>query len=79
VIVYINHSTLKHLSKKDAKPGLMRWILLLQEFECKIRDKKGFKNLIADHLSRILYDRESESSVFECFPHEKLYDVHLNP
>ncbi|PKA49408.1 hypothetical protein AXF42_Ash016597 [Apostasia shenzhenica] len=30
VIVYIDHSTLKYLlSKKDAKPRLLRWILLL--------------------------------------------------
>ena len=30
VIVYIDHSALKHLlEKKDAKPDLIRWILLL--------------------------------------------------
>jgi len=61
VIVYTDHSTLKHLvSKKDAKPRLVRWILLLQEFDCEIRNKKGYENLVADHLSRILSDRESE-------------------
>jgi len=38
VIVYIDHPTLKHLlSKKDAKLTLVRWILLLQEFDCEIR------------------------------------------
>ena len=56
VIVYVDHSALKHLlSKKDAKPKVI-WILLLQEFDCEIRDKKGSKNLVANHLPMILYD-----------------------
>nr|GEZ97629.1 reverse transcriptase domain-containing protein [Tanacetum cinerariifolium] len=53
-IVYTNHSTLKYLlSKQDAKPRFLRWVLLLQEFDITIRDKKGSKNLAADHLSRL--------------------------
>ena len=52
VIVHTNHSTIKHLLKKnDAKPILIRWVFLLQEFDLKIRGKKGFENLIVDHLS----------------------------
>ena len=78
VIVYIGHSALKHLlSKKDARPRLIRWILLLQEFDCEIKDKKGSENFVADHLSRIL--SESESSVSGCFPDEQLYAVHPDP
>nr|GEZ89485.1 reverse transcriptase domain-containing protein [Tanacetum cinerariifolium] len=54
VIVYTDHSALKYLlSKQDAKPRLLRWVLLLQEFDITIRDKKGSKNLAADHLSRL--------------------------
>nr|GFA36871.1 reverse transcriptase domain-containing protein [Tanacetum cinerariifolium] len=52
-IVYTDHSALKYLhSKQDAKPRFLWWVLLLQEFDIIIRDKKGTKNLAADHLSR---------------------------
>ncbi|GKE58460.1 reverse transcriptase domain-containing protein, partial [Tanacetum coccineum] len=38
---------------QDAKLRLLWWILLLQEFDVIIRDKKGAENLEADHLSRL--------------------------
>ncbi|GJR14314.1 reverse transcriptase domain-containing protein [Tanacetum coccineum] len=53
-IVYTDHSTLKYLlSKQDAKPRLLWWVLLLEEFDIIIHDKKGTENLAADHLSRL--------------------------
>ncbi|GJR94974.1 DNA-directed DNA polymerase [Tanacetum coccineum] len=40
-IVYTDHSVLKYLmNKQDVKTKLLRWILLLQEFDITIRDKK---------------------------------------
>ncbi|XP_073041830.1 uncharacterized protein [Primulina eburnea] len=54
VVVHTDHSALKYLmSKKDAKPRLIRWILLLQEFDLTIIDRKGTENQVADHLSRL--------------------------
>nr|GEV35762.1 hypothetical protein [Tanacetum cinerariifolium] len=53
-IVYTDHSALKYLlNKQDAKPRLLRWVLLLQEFDITILDKKRYENLVADHLLRL--------------------------
>nr|GEX94805.1 reverse transcriptase domain-containing protein [Tanacetum cinerariifolium] len=53
-IVHTDHSALKYLfGKKDAKARLIRWVLLLQEFDFQVLDTKGSKNLAADHLSRL--------------------------
>jgi hypothetical protein len=44
------------MAKKETKPRLIRWILLLQDFDLEIRDKKGSNNVVADHLSRIFLE-----------------------
>ncbi|CAN6544178.1 unnamed protein product [Malus baccata var. baccata] len=62
------------LTKKEAKPRLIRWILLLQEFDIEIRDKKGSENVVADHLSRMVHNEES-LQILETFPDEQLLSI----
>ena len=78
IIVHTDHATIKYLmSKKESKSRLIRWVLLLQEFDMEIKDKKGCDNVIADHLSRVEKSKveEEEVELTENFPDEQLFKV----
>ncbi|KAM2179025.1 hypothetical protein ACFX1R_034045 [Malus domestica] len=78
VIVFTDHAALKYLfTKKEAKPRLIRWMLLLQEFDIEIKDKKGSDNVVADHLSRLVREEE-DLPIFETFPDEQLLFVQVS-
>ncbi|WVZ64317.1 hypothetical protein U9M48_013856 [Paspalum notatum var. saurae] len=76
VIIYIDHVALKYLlTKKDAKPRLIRWVLLLQEFDIEIRDKKGVENSVADHLSRMKFEETSPLPIDDYMRDDQLLKV----
>nr|GEW48762.1 reverse transcriptase domain-containing protein [Tanacetum cinerariifolium] len=83
-IVYTDHSAFKYLfAKKDAKARLLRWILLLQEFDFKVIDTKGAENYAADHLLHLENPYENvfnPKEINETFPFESLNKVaHQDP
>src|SRR4051812_20525626 len=83
VTIWTDHSAIKYLvTKKDAKPRLIRWVLLLQEFDLEIKDRKGSDNLMADHLSRLEeYDEVASDNapINEQFPDEWLLSIREEP
>jgi hypothetical protein len=81
VVVFSDHATLKYLHpKKVSKARLVRWILLLQEFDITIKDKKGIENVVADHLSRLTIDSISDIiQINDYFLDESLLSVSTMP
>ena len=77
IVVFTDHSALKYLlTKQDAKARLIRWILLLQEFNLQIWDKKRVENVVADHLSRLVISYVSHDlPINDDFPEESLMSM----
>ena len=74
IIIYTDDAALKYLlSKKEAKPRLITRVLLLQEFNLEIKGKKGIKNSLADHLSRLYVSGGEE--IGDTFPDEHLLAI----
>lgn len=65
------------ISKNDAKPKLIRWVLLLKEFDMEIRDKKCVYNQIGDHLFKISKNTKERNEVLikKSFPNETLLSL----
>ena len=75
-IVYTDHAALRHLfAKKEAKPRLIRWVLLLPEFDLEIYDRKGMENQVADHLSRLETPEQEQGDISAEFSDEKIFVI----
>ena len=81
IIVFTDHSALKYLlTKQNSKARLIRWVLMLQEFNLQIRDKKGVENVFADHLSRLKITHNTHNPpINDEFPEESLLLVEEAP
>ena len=81
IVIFTDHSTLKYLlTKQNAKARLIRLVLLLQEFDLQIRDKKGVENIVVDHLSRLTIAHNTHNPpIFDEFPEESLLTVSIAP
>ena len=81
IVIFTDHSSLKYLlTKKNAKARLIRWVLLLQEFNLQIKDKKGVENVVADHLSRLTIAPDTHSPpIDDEFPEESLMQLEKAP
>ena len=66
------------MEKKDAKPRLIRWVLLLQEFDMHIVDRKGVDNPVADNLSRMENIPHYPTPVNDSFPDKQLSVVKVS-
>ncbi|XP_019259595.1 PREDICTED: uncharacterized protein LOC109237708 [Nicotiana attenuata] len=80
VIFYSDHAALRYLiGKKDAIPRLIRWVLMLQEFDFQVKDQKWTENQVADHLSRLEeVERPKEDlEINDAFPEPSLLGVRL--
>ena len=81
IIIFTDHSTLKYLlTKQNAKARLIRWVLLLQEFNLQIRDQNGVENVVVDHLSRLTITHNTHNPpINDEFPEESLLLVENTP
>ena len=78
VIVHTDHAAIKYLvEKKDAKPRLIQWVLLLQEFDLHIIDRKGVENPVADNLSWLGNVLDDPLPINDSFPDEQLATINV--
>ena len=79
VTIHMDHAAIKYLmEKKDAKPRLIRWVLLLQEFDLHITDRKGAENPVTDDLSRLENILDDPQPINDSFPDEQLDAINVS-
>ena len=80
-VVFSDHAAIRYLmSKQDAKLRLLRRILLIQEFNLTIKDKKGAENVVADHLSRLTNESSIDTThINDSFLDDFLFSIDSMP
>jgi len=81
VVIHTDHASLWYLmAKKDAKPRLIRWVLLLYEFDFEVKDGRGYENQVAYHVYRLEVEKkeEGELDINDSFPHEQVLAATLD-
>ena len=79
VIFHTDHVAIIYLmEKKYAKPRLIRWVILIQEFYLHITDRKGAENPIADNLSRLENILDDPLPIDDRFPGEQLVAINVS-
>ena len=79
VTVHTDHAAIKYImEKKDAKPRLIRWVLLFQEFDLHITDRKGIENPVADNFSRLENMLDDPLPIDDSFLDEQLTVINVS-
>ena len=78
-MVHTDHAAIQYLmEKKDAKPRLIRWVVLLQEFDLHITDRKGVENPVAHNLSRLENNLDDPQPTNDSFSDEQLAAINVS-
>eukprot|EP00253_Pinus_taeda_P003316 PITA_03316 len=71
-----DHAAIRYLmNKPDVNARIIRWLLLLQQFDLTIIDKPGKENIVADFLSRLDLPAAEEETVDDQMPDEHLFAI----
>eukprot|EP00253_Pinus_taeda_P032971 PITA_32971 len=74
--VHTDHAAIRYLmNKPDVNACIIRWLLLLQQFDLTIIDKLGKENVVVDFLSRLDLSAGEEGMVDDQMPDEHLFSI----
>ena len=65
------------MNKPDVNARIIRWLLLLQQFNLTIIDKPGKENVVADFLSRVNLPPGEEGMVYDQMLDERRFSISI--